>query len=605
MKRYLRNGGQRKKALFGADGAIMGAATLAAAAIQAAATNRAAREQASSIMNSAKTQANSIREQTRNNNSLQRESIAFTRQQNNENRDQQQEIQATLQMMAGQENMNDRFEKTKVALKYGGRAGKRRLRNAGNLPFTVTDGGGVIPLNVNADGYGLYEIFGNDHEHYHKTKSGKAKTGVGFKFSDGSVVEGEGNQNSSTGEKLFVTPNDAMFISKHSINGFNPSKAIDYGMNPLDAFSLQEYIKALKGYNDDGSKKRKHAILGNNIVLDNVNQTQYPSNGTVNVAGGSIYLLKNKPSLKYGGRIKAQNGLWNNPYFQAGITGTSNLIGAGISTIGNNLAGRALRDAYRYSSDIIADAYRQMRGIDMSNIDRESFSAPHAMAVIRSADTNINPQLERLRRNATSEKRNVNRSTLSSAARQNRLAGINDRMYQRIGEAYADKYNKDEAIKRENASAISRTSMFNAQQDLEANKEYASKYLELLRYNNDIRNESILGQAQALSEGNLKENEVRASTNISNAQSWASAIGNTGLTLSNNLSAMSKYNADFENAMLGSTIDGQINLIARRGDRDEKLARLDAVRAAINSGKLSSDDEAKYKYYEELLLKSL
>ena len=68
---------------------------------------------------------------------------------------------------------------------------------------------------------------------------------------------------------------------------------------------------------------------------------------------------------------------------------------------------------------------------------------------------------------------------------------------------------------------------------------------------------------------------------------------------------MAKRRADFENTMLGATTDAQINQIARNGSRREKEARLEAVRAAINSGRLSSEDEAKYRYYESLLSKSV
>ena len=120
------------------------------------------------------------------------------------------------------------------------------------MPFKVTDGGGVIPVGVTPEGFNLYEVIGNDHNHYHKTKSGKHKTGVGFKFANGSVIEGEGNQKSGQGEYLMTTPNDAVFISKHSINGFNPAQAVNNGMNPLQAFQLQEYIKAANGISDDG-----------------------------------------------------------------------------------------------------------------------------------------------------------------------------------------------------------------------------------------------------------------------------------------------------------------------------------------------------------------
>ena len=92
MIRYkLKCGGHpRKKALLGADGAIMAAATLAAAGMNVAATLKSASSQAKAVENSAKTQAAAIKAQTTNNNQLQQESLNFTRQQNKENRDQQQ-----------------------------------------------------------------------------------------------------------------------------------------------------------------------------------------------------------------------------------------------------------------------------------------------------------------------------------------------------------------------------------------------------------------------------------------------------------------------------------------------------------------------------------
>ena len=71
------------------------------------------------------------------------------------------------------------------------------------------------------------------------------------------------------------------------------------------------------------------------------------------------------------------------------------------------------------------------------------------------------------------------------------------------------------------------------------------------------------------------------------------------------LSSMAKRRADFENTMLGATTDAQINMIARNGSRNQKLSRLNAVRSAINSGKLSAEDEAKYRYYETLLKESV
>ena len=609
----------RKKAMFGADGAIMAAATLTAAGMNTAATIKAANSQAKAIQESAKTQAQVIKEQTKNNTALQKESINFTRQQNRENRDQQQEIQTTLQMLAGQENMNDRFEASKVAVKYGGRPKKLKtisplFYGAGNKPFTVTDGGGVIPLQTDINGYGLYELYGNDHEHYHKTNSGKQKSGVGIKFKDGSVIEGEGNQNTNKGEKLLVTPYDAMFISKHNIAGFNPSKAVDMGMNPEEAFNIQEILKLIKGINDDGSKmnktNRKQALAGMNI-LHTSNQTQYPQNGTINVAAGTAYAVQNIPqqatepkiaiakygghrTLKNGGRIKAEGGYWQN-YGGATYAGIGNILGAGMNLFGNYYAGNMLSNAYSKAGNILAEAYDNMKGIDLSSISREDYAPAHVMAVVRSADTNINPQLERLRRNAEAERRIVNSSTLSSAARQQRLAGINDRMYQRMGEQFAYKYNEDEKIKQSNAARIQEASTQNAQLDAQARQAYGNARMNLLQYNNNIENAKIAGRAQAISDSITQSSMARANAMTNSVNAIGSAITGTAQGFANAYTTNQKAKQDYQNVLIGADTESKVNAVIMRGD--EQTAR------ALYDSFVRSDNKNYQEYAKQLDVK--
>lgn len=591
MRTSLKCGGKpRKKALLGADGAVMAAATMSAAGMNVAATLKSANAQAKAIQDSAKTQAQVIKEQTRNNTALQQESMDFTRQQNRENRDQQQEIQTTLQMLAGQENMNDRFEATKLAVKYGGRPKKLKqiqplFYGGGNRPFTVTDGGGVIPLQTDANGYGLYELYGNDHDHYHKTSSGKQKSGVGIKFKDGSVVEGEGNQNTNSGEKLLVTPNDAMFISKHSIDGFNPSKAVDMGMNPQDAFNIQQALKLIKGINDDGSHmnpaRRRQALAGMNII-NTVNQTQYPQNGTVDVATGVAYVTQNIPQqdveqkvaiakcgghrkLKCGGRTKAKDGYWQK-YAGATYSGIGNMLGAGINVLGNYFAGNTLSNAYKKAGNILVEAYDQMHGISLSELNREDYSPGHIMAVVRSADTNINPQLERLRRNADNERRTVNANTLSSAARQQRLAGINDRMYQRIGEQFAYKHNEDEKIKQANTTRIQEASAQNAQLDAQARQAYANARINLLQYNNDIENAKIAGRAQSLADGMTQSSMAHSNAMVNSASAIGAGITGTAQAFANTYSANQKAERDYQNILIGADTEAKVNAVIMRKD---------------------------------------
>ena len=550
----LKCGGKpRRKAFFGSDGAIMAAATLAAAGITAGATALAAKSQSKAIVDSAKTQAQSIKDQTINSNNLQKEQLAFTRSQNQENRQQQQDIQTTLQLMAGQENMNDRMEKNKMQVKLGGKPKRRSITAPfyGGGKFQVTDGGGVIPLSVTPEGYGLYELYGNDHDHYHKTSSGKNKTGVGIKFNDGSVVEGEGNQNTNQGELLYVTPNDAMFISKHSIDGFNPTQAVMNGVHPIQAFIIQEMLKARKGLNDDGSKAKcgkrrslKCMLGGPTQNLEQVNMTQNPNNGTASVAGGVIYGINNKTTspveelqynnaiAKRGGRIHLKCGgrkkaAWGD-YAGATYNAAGNVLGAGISTWGNMWAANRLGKAYREAGGILADAYSQMHGIDMSELKMEDYAAPHTLAVIRDSNNiSYDPQRERIRRNTASERREINRGTLSSAARQQRLAASNDRMLQRMSEIDATENNAKEAIRQGNAERITQTAQANADRDVQARKDYANQRLSLLQYNNNIENAKIAGMAQARADALTQSSMAHAQ----GLQSSMSAIG-SGLTAS-------------------------------------------------------------------------
>ena len=604
----LKCGGKtRKKALLGADGAAMAAATMAAAGINATATANAAKTQADAAIQNAKTQAQSIKDQTLNNNNLQKEQIAFTREQNQENRQQQQNIQTTLQLMAGQENMNDRMEKQKIQVKYGGKPKRTRLSTTlpygggQQAPFQVTDGGGVIPVAIDPSGYGLYELVGNDHEHSHKAPGGKRKTGVGIKFNNGEVVEGEGNQNSNQGELLYVTPQDAMFLSKHSIAGFNPTKAVLRGMHPVEAFNAQEMIKDREGFNDDGS--RRHRSLGGFNVLDPTNNlTQLPSNGTAGVAGGTVYAIKPieetstpiarlgcRKTLKCGGRRKAAWG----DYAGATYNAAGNLLGAGLTTWGNIYAGKNLGQAYMQAGNILADAYDQMHGIDLSEIKREDYAAPHTLAVVRRADTNINPQLERIRRNSAAETREINRGTMSSAARQQRLAGTNDRMFQRMGEQYAWKHNQDEQIKQGNVQSINQTAQANADRDVQANKDYTGAMLQGMMYNNNIENSKIAGKAQARADALTQSQFAQSSAFQNSMGAIGGALSASGQGFASAYDAIRKFKAESAYRLIGMNDVQQIDWVVANKDLDGARRLLSLKTAQLNRPGLTYTDRAK------------
>lgn len=610
----LKCGGKRRhKAFFGADGAIMAAATLAAAGITAGATAAAAKSQAKSVVESAKTQAQSIKDQTTNSNNLQKEQLAFTRSQNQENRQQQQDIQTTLQLMAGQENMNDRMERNKMQVRLGGKPKRRSITSPfyGGGQFQVTDGGGVIPISVTPEGYGLYELYGNDHEHYHKTSGGKRKTGVGIKFNDGSVVEGEGNQNTNQGELLYVTPNDAMFISKHSIDGFNPTKAVMNGVHPMQAFAIQEAIKDEKGLNDDGSKSKRRSLKrmlgGPTQYLEQANMTQNPNNGTSSVAGGVIYGINNSTTspveelqynnsiAKRGGRIHLKCGgrkkaAWGD-YAGATYNAAGNVLGAGISVLGNMWAANRLGKSYQEAGSILADAYSKMRGIDLNELKMEDYAAPHTLAVIRdSNNVSYDPQRERIRRNTASERREINRGTLSSAARQQRLAASNDRMLQRISEVDAAENNAREAIRQGNAERITQTAQANADRDVQARRDFSNQRLSLLQYNNNIENSKIAGMAQARADALTQSSMAHAQGMQASMSAIGSSLANSGQGFASAFDAARKERTDFTNTYVGLGNEDKITAAILRY---EQTGDKSFINSLLSSNAVSDADKIK------------
>ena len=341
----------RKQAAFGSEMAaagVMAGATLAAAKIGADSAKEAANNQANATIASAQKQAQAIKDQTVKSREYQIQSQEFIKEQNAESRDMQRDIQMQLQILTGQQNVNNRFEASKIVAKNGTSVNTKHFlrgnNNKFNLPFKVTDGGYAVPVLRTPEGFDMFELKGNDHEHYHKTPWGKYKTGVGIKFKDNTVVEGQGDQNTGQGEYLLHTPWSDYFISKNNIAGlFNPVKAVNGGMHPLKAFNLQEYIKSIFNISDDGSRNGfknnkllaksnsspvgKRMAFAGTIVPDtytmyNQNNPKFETDTVGDTAVGVAYTSKDKEQMKCGGkkrtlkcggkvRQKAYNGYEN------------------------------------------------------------------------------------------------------------------------------------------------------------------------------------------------------------------------------------------------------------------------------------------------------
>ena len=635
----------RKKAAFGSETAaiitaagINAAAAAGAAAVGASATKDAANKQAQATTAAAQRQAQAIKTQTESSKEYQLQAQNFIKDQNTESRELQKDIQMQLQMLTGQQNVNDRLEASKLVVKNGGMTKPRYSLLGNNTAFRVTDGGYVIPVGNTPEGYNLFEIRGNDHEHHHKAPGGKNKTGVGIKFADGNVIEGEGNQNTNQGEYMLQTPNAAYFISKHSIAGFNPAKAVNMGMHPLAAYNIQEQQKQINGITDDGkktsspvenNKKLAGGLIPNIYNMYNQTTPKLETDTVGDTAVGVAYTSQDKNKMKCGGkkrtlkcggkvRKKAYNGFKNwfkNPAYNtlpdvtivnpsAGTTvnwGTGNitlpgntivtsnstnntkpvttkssgsfwnnigadLMGAGLSSLGNiggawitsnanRYAANKLAEAYNTSADLLADAYRNLKTIDLDSIKKEDYAAAHAMPALQAPISQSAAPIATVNRQLQRRLSNAGKYSASSAVAQNRMDSAEIDAQDAKAKIETANQEQMQKIRQGNAERVTQAAMQNAQNDIEAGKQFSNAYLNLLQYNNDIENQRLLGSAGALSEGAINAAGAIANAHTANATAWNNAMVNSGQSFANTLSAMATRKADLEKVMLGASGD--------------------------------------------------
>ena len=641
VRRKLKTINSRPKALFGSEeAAILGAAginvagQMTAAAINSKAAKDAARQQAQATINAATKQANALKEQTNKSKELQERSIEFTKEQNAENRELQKDIQLNLQMLTGQQNMNDRLEASKIQVRNGGRMSMKLtngqddtiLRGSyspNNMPFVVTDGGGVVPVGVTPEGFDMYEIKGNDHEHYHKTKSGKHKTGVGIKFANGKVIEGEGNQNGNQGEYVLVTPTDAMFISRHSIKGFNPAEAVNNGMNPLEAFVIQEQIKNANSISDSG-KTNKRMIGG--LTYDASSLTaQIPDLSrdgmapiATGVAYGSIndmYAKNNKAKngtsvrkkLACGGRRKALSGAKTSSNTGANVGAWADWAGAGINTLGNlggawitqsanKKAANLIANANMQAAGILSDAYKQMHGIDLSNIRKEDYAAAHSMPAIRAAIVSTNAQTSAEDRALQRRLTNSKRYSMSGAAAQDRMSMAETQHNDLINNIESEANKIRESIKQGNAQRISEAANENANRDAQANERYNTARLSLLQYNNNIENAKIAGIGQANADAISQSGLARAQGLQAGANAFSSALSASAQGFASTANGLRAERINRENVLIGADSRNKVDYLTSNtktaGNRQQAYN-------LWNTWKNSSDSNLK-QYAKEL-----
>lgn len=625
MKR-LRNTRSRRVAFFGTqEAATLGAATINAAAtlvsagLTSRATKNAAKQQADAINAQAIKQANAMAEINRKNKELQEENIEFMKEENAENRAIQKNMQMQLQMAMGQQNNNDRLEASKIKVKCGGKA--RKLAIGGNintsllrgfdvptdnLPFTVTDGGQAVHLGTTNTGDDLYELYGNDHEHYHKTSNGKSKSGVGIKFADGNEIEGEGNQNSSKGEKMLVTPTNAYFISKHSIKGFNPANAVDNGMDPMIAFNLQESIKSLYGIKDDGSKVDYKTPVGRNRRLARAGSTLKLTDiyGNPIIDNNSISGDSGINSGLFGKAPNSDGGSNNSPNYQligAGINAAGNLGGAIITSVANRKAARTLGDAYMKQANIMADAYRNLQTIDLNSLSNDDFRAAHAMATIQAPVSQAAQALSSVDRQLQRRLSNAGKYSASGASALARMSDAEIDAQDAKNKIYSADQELMQKIRQANANRITEIAMRNAELDTQALHNRTQTMQSLRQYNNDIANERIMGVAESMAQGIGNVANIHAQTKAANANAFANALTNSSKSFADTLSSMAKTRADYENVLVGANTENKVSSVIMKNDRVNAKSLYDALLETESDETLDEDTRRKARTYITML----
>lgn len=607
---------KRKKALFGADGAVAAGAILLASAAnvvaqakQAKATEESAKQQAEAMQISAKTNADALQKQSENNTKMQEKSIELNKEQFAEQQQNQKDIQMQLQLLTGAQNTKNRERQAMQAAKYGGRlkaTNKLSSLRGRNKELNITDGGSKQLLGITKQGNSLYKLDGDTHEESHKLPNGKRATGIGVnvnnltKDSKKAQIEAEG------GEYALATPNDILFLSKHDINGFNPVKAVNNGVSPEDAFKIQEANKTINYLK--GKKRIKREIGGTqNINIQDINDMNIDDINTANILAGAAGSKNKVLRYKQGGsvkrslsRIKAAGGLSTNQWIGLGGAGANfvgNLIGAGIVSGGNNRAASILSDAYNRSAGITADAYSKMHGISDDFIKDEDFKATHYMPAIQDSRVSTAKEDMLATRRANAQRKAIQRNSMSSAAALNRLGDISQTETDTKIANQQAALEKANQIQQGNAERITQAAAQNAQLDSQSKKDLTGLRLQLLQYNNDIENAKIAGIAEAQSGAITNSAGAQASAKQANATAWGSAITSGFSGLASAANNIMQENAQTQRALLGATDRATANYYANGGGSNADAAAVYKEYQAKRDAAIDPKAKAEWESY--------
>lgn len=616
--------GTQEAATLAAAG-ITAAATTAAAVMASKDAERAAQQSAINFENQTLAQTNALEERSENDAKLQEKLIQTTKTENEKFRNQMTTMQLNQQTIQGASNTMNRYNMARIQAKKGGSIKTigsddtlLRGRFNQNMPVKSIDGGYISYRGETPEGYSMGELIGNDHEHYHKVR-GKYKSGVGLDV-NGKEIEGEGNQYTPLGEIVVSTPDEVILLGKHNrklkskdtglpydIN-FNVAKAALAGL-PIKPLAELQHFANIKDGNVETNKAKygkrvslkcggrhkaawgdwftpyakqvdpwnaySNATMGK--TLPNLTVTPNRYDGLVNkVNGMSIktptLALNNTDPIVYNGipnrEISNKSSFSDFGYelLGAGIGTLGNLVGSWFTRRGNNKAMKYGIDANNKAADALKTAYGNLKTIDENLINKKDFTPANALASVRDARVNANPELTSINRSLQRAQDATNRNTISGIARQNRLSRIETDAYDQRSQVYGNVNKMFENIAQKNQEIINQTANLNADRNAKAVQDYLSSKFNLLTYNNDIVNQRIMGAAEAEATRLGQNSQLYGSTQQANGNSIASAIANSGLSFANAFKSIGLRRANLQNALLGAGVPSKMAYYMQTND---------------------------------------
>lgn len=547
-------------------------------------------QQAKAQEEQAKMYADGIRQQNENAVKLQNQMIDVMKSENEKNRQLMATSSLNEAMQMGGENAKSIYNMNRIVLRKGGKVARRKLRNGnGAIPFRVLRGGEILPIGQDEVGT-IGIINGRTHDH----------GGVDMNFRDGQKIEAEG------GELIRIPMNgeaQAEILSRRTRNGFNPTAEVESGNMTFDeAFANQEMNK--KMYRR--SLKRTKAAAGRPVVYGGPFQNAYSFTPAYSDFDALGYLRATRPVdgirngypnvLDYSTYHPAQfnftvpNGssvsttsasdTVGNPYSgfdtskyydtarrAATINTIGNVGGALLSGIGGLIGAGVQARGYRNAAAQYAGLPDKMRYVSVDDLAND-FRAPKAVASLAAITNQTTGQQGALERNYQTLRRSLRRDTRSAAAGQAKLATALTNYTDarsKLADTDAELRNR---IAIANADTLTKTSQFNAENQMRANQNIADLKLRGMQFNAETYNNALGTMLGANADAALGRSRAWASGVSGAFGGLGNAINKSADSWSNTINELNANQMNIDYLMYGRDPSEQINYALNSGNVD-------------------------------------